>query len=161
MSPDQYLDAVLSLPIFYNDPAISRDGKWAAWTWYRHDLVTGERRVLARPEQSGYYEPKLNEQGTHILYVRQDRHPAGRQVWLVDIEGQQDREIINVLAPNYRGSTGFSLQFQEAIKIDGSQRQDTVNGVCPVAAMCSLRIVGAGERFAIDRLRELVRAENE
>jgi dipeptidyl aminopeptidase/acylaminoacyl peptidase len=206
MSPDQYLDALLSLPIFYNDAAISRDGKWAAWTWYRagptadvyaaptdastppirltdtpedttlvswtldsrsvlvqqdhdgderaqlfrvdldrpgvmqplteaapnfflrggqlhpngrwlvyganfdaatgqeieptwlyrHDLATGERRVLARPEQSGYYEPKLNEQGTHILYVRQDRHPAGRQVWLVDIEGQHDREIINV-----------------------------------------------------------------
>jgi hypothetical protein len=40
-------------------------------TWlYRHDLVTGARRVLARPDQSVYYEPKLNAQGTHILYVR-------------------------------------------------------------------------------------------
>src|SRR5215213_5581804 len=35
MSPKTYLDALLSLPIFYDDAAISRDGKWAAWTWYR------------------------------------------------------------------------------------------------------------------------------
>src|SRR5690349_7091612 len=38
-------------------------------TWlYRRDLTTGERRALARPAKVGHYEPKLNEQGTHILY---------------------------------------------------------------------------------------------
>lgn len=66
-------------------------------TWlYRHDLVSGERRVLARPRKSGYYQPELNVQGTHILYHRQDRHPGGYQVWLADIEGHEDREIVNV-----------------------------------------------------------------
>src|SRR5580765_6188520 len=35
MSPNSYLDALLTLPSFYADAAISRDGKWAAWTWYR------------------------------------------------------------------------------------------------------------------------------
>jgi dipeptidyl aminopeptidase/acylaminoacyl peptidase len=66
-------------------------------TWlYRHDLETGERLPLARPQRGCYYEPHLNEQGTHILYQRNDLHPAGLQVWLVDIAGEQDREIINV-----------------------------------------------------------------
>jgi dipeptidyl aminopeptidase/acylaminoacyl peptidase len=66
-------------------------------TWvYRHDLETGERVALARPQRGCYYEPELNEPGTHILYRRNDRHPAGRQVWLVDIEGREDREIVNV-----------------------------------------------------------------
>ena len=65
-------------------------------TWlYRHDLQTGERRVLARPAKPCYYVPQLNEAGTHVLYARNDRHPAGYQTWLVDIEGREDREILN------------------------------------------------------------------
>ena len=205
MSPNTYLDALLTLPIFYDDAAISRDGKWAAWTWYRagptadvyvvptdgsaaplrltdtgedtelvgwtpdsrallvrhdqqgdervqlfrvdlerpgvlvalteptpsyyihggalhpngrwlfyganvdergqeieatwiyrHDLATGERRALARPEQPSWGAPLLNEQGTHILYERQDRHPGGVQIWMVDVEGNDDHEVLNV-----------------------------------------------------------------
>ncbi len=66
-------------------------------TWlYRHDLESGQRVPLARPQRGCWYEPELNEPGTHLLYRRADRHPAGRQVWLVDIEGREDREIINV-----------------------------------------------------------------
>ena len=66
-------------------------------TWiYRHDLESGERLVLARPAQPGGDAPHLNHQGTHVLYGRNDLHPAGGQVWLVDIEGREDREIINV-----------------------------------------------------------------
>jgi dipeptidyl aminopeptidase/acylaminoacyl peptidase len=204
MTPEHYLDALLTLPMFY-DAAISRDGRWAAWTWwkagptadvyvaptdgsapptrltdtaentvlvawapdsrallvrqdqggderarlfrvdlarpgvlqplteespnyflrggqlhsngrwlvyganvdeagleieptwlYRHDLATGERHPLARPEKAGYYLPDLNEQGTHILYIRQDLHPGGHQVWMVDIDGRDDREVVNV-----------------------------------------------------------------
>jgi len=65
-------------------------------TWlYRHDLETGERLPLARPSRGCWYEPLVNRQGTHILYSRRDLHPAGRQVWLVDIEGREDREILN------------------------------------------------------------------
>jgi dipeptidyl aminopeptidase/acylaminoacyl peptidase len=204
MSPDTYLDALLSLPIFYDPPLISPDGKWAAWAWYRtgpvadvyvvptdgsaapmrltdtgedtepvgwapdsralivrhdrqgdervqlfrvelerpgvlaaltepapsyyihggalhpngrwlfysanmdergqeieaswmyrHDLATGERRVLARPERPTWGAPLLNEQGTHILYERQDRHPGGVQIWMVDVEGNGDREVLS------------------------------------------------------------------
>lgn len=63
---------------------------------YRHDLQTGERIALARPQRACYYTPSLNVQGTHILYNRKDLHPAGYQLWLVDIEGKDDREILNV-----------------------------------------------------------------
>ena len=62
----------------------------------RHDLPTGERRALARPQGGFYYVPELNRQGTHILYHRNDLHPAGQQVWLVDFDGREDREIVNV-----------------------------------------------------------------
>ena len=87
------------------------DGRWLVYgmnydverdaeieqTWiYRHDLETGERLPLARPAKAAYTTPRLNATGTHILYARMDRHPAGYQMWLVDIAGDSDREILNV-----------------------------------------------------------------
>jgi dipeptidyl aminopeptidase/acylaminoacyl peptidase len=63
---------------------------------YRHNLESDERMVLARPQKGSWYRPKLNDQGTHVLYNRKDLHPSGYQLWMVDIEGQQDREIVNV-----------------------------------------------------------------
>ena len=66
-------------------------------TWlYRHDLQTGERKVLARPQVPCWYLPEMNPQGTHVLYNRSDLHPAGLQLWLADIQGCEDREIVNV-----------------------------------------------------------------
>jgi dipeptidyl aminopeptidase/acylaminoacyl peptidase len=65
-------------------------------TWiYRHDLAKGERKVLARPEKGNYHAPQLNAPGDLVLYHRNDLDPAGLQVWLVDIEGRDDREILN------------------------------------------------------------------
>ena len=34
MTPEQYLEALLTLPGLYN-PQVSRDGRWVAWTWFR------------------------------------------------------------------------------------------------------------------------------
>jgi dipeptidyl aminopeptidase/acylaminoacyl peptidase len=62
---------------------------------YRHDLQTGERQVLARPEKGSIFEPELNRPGTHVLYARNDLDPSGQQIWLVDVEGLEDREILN------------------------------------------------------------------
>jgi dipeptidyl aminopeptidase/acylaminoacyl peptidase len=77
-------------------------------TWvYRHDLESGERLPLACPERGCYYEPALNGPGTHILYLRNDRHPAGRQVWLVDIDGREDREIVNAGADRKASASWF------------------------------------------------------
>ena len=87
---------------------VHRDGRWLVYganldaesgeeieeTWiYRHDLETGEREVLARPERGNYHAPQLK--GNVILYHRNDLDPAGLQVWLVDIEGRDDREILD------------------------------------------------------------------
>jgi dipeptidyl aminopeptidase/acylaminoacyl peptidase len=63
---------------------------------WRQDLKTGERRLLARPEKGGMASPQLNFEGTHVLYTRMDLHPSGRQIWLADIYGTEDREIINL-----------------------------------------------------------------
>jgi dipeptidyl aminopeptidase/acylaminoacyl peptidase len=62
---------------------------------YRHDLETGERKVLAAPERGSIPLPELNHQGTHVLYSRNELDPAGQQIWLVDVEGSEDREILN------------------------------------------------------------------
>jgi dipeptidyl aminopeptidase/acylaminoacyl peptidase len=84
-------------------------------TWvYRHDLATGERRPLARPEKGGHPVPELNEPGTHILYNRQDLDPAGNQVWLVDIEGRDDREILN-FGPAVKVSASWFPDGQRAL----------------------------------------------
>ncbi|MBL6965400.1 MAG: S9 family peptidase [Anaerolineales bacterium] len=62
---------------------------------YRHEFDGGERIPLARQDVGGYTEAKLNAQGTHILYFRNDLHPAGRQIWLVGIDGSDDHEVFN------------------------------------------------------------------
>jgi dipeptidyl aminopeptidase/acylaminoacyl peptidase len=95
---------------FLRGGALHPNGRWLCYganvdvasgreiepTWvYRHDLATGERRVLARPEQACGAAPELSPDGAWILYHRADLHPAGRQVWLVDSEGREDRELLN------------------------------------------------------------------
>jgi dipeptidyl aminopeptidase/acylaminoacyl peptidase len=62
---------------------------------YRHDLKTGERKVLVALQKGNISLPELNRAGTHVLYSRNDLAPAGRQTWLVNIEGDEDREILN------------------------------------------------------------------
>lgn len=65
-------------------------------TWiYRHDLETGERTPIAKPASPAYATPRLNRAGTHLIYARKDCHPSGRQFHLVDVEGREDREILN------------------------------------------------------------------
>ena len=76
------------------DPVTGQETE-TSWI-FRQDLASGERIVLAKPQRANRARPMLNPQGTHVLYSRKDRHPAGRQYWLVDIEGKSDREILNL-----------------------------------------------------------------
>jgi len=65
-------------------------------TWiYRHDLASGQRVPIARPLRPVNMEVSLNQQGTHLIYARKDRHPSGRQFHLVDVQGKEDREFLN------------------------------------------------------------------
>ncbi|MFM8320165.1 MAG: prolyl oligopeptidase family serine peptidase, partial [Chloroflexota bacterium] len=61
---------------------------------YRHDLTSGERTALARPQKPAYLYNELNRAGTHLLYLTKDRHPSGFQVNVVDSEGGQSREVL-------------------------------------------------------------------
>ena len=63
---------------------------------YAQDGPMGKRRVLARPERAHFAGPVLSPDGRHVLYDRCDRDPGGNQLWLTDIEGSFDREIVNV-----------------------------------------------------------------
>jgi dipeptidyl aminopeptidase/acylaminoacyl peptidase len=101
---------------------LHRDGRWLIYAanldagsgeetetdrLYRHDLQTDERLVLARPEKGSIPWPELNPQGTHVLYSRNDLHPAGQQIWLVDIDGLEDREILNFGPQNKISASWF------------------------------------------------------
>jgi dipeptidyl aminopeptidase/acylaminoacyl peptidase len=61
---------------------------------YRHDIETGARLVLARPRLAADTRPRLSPAGSHIVYGRSEQHPAGRTLWLVDIDAKLDEEIL-------------------------------------------------------------------
>jgi dipeptidyl aminopeptidase/acylaminoacyl peptidase len=50
--------------------------------------------VLARPRLAADTRPRLSPAGSHVVYGRSERHPAGRTLWLVDIDGNVDEEIL-------------------------------------------------------------------
>lgn len=72
---------------------------------YRHEIATGERVALARLARAAYVTPRLSPDGRQVLYYRKDSDPAGRQLWLVGIDGSNDREILNAGAA--RKAEGF------------------------------------------------------
>ena len=97
-------------PFFLRGGALHPKRKWLVYganydlerkketepTWvYRQDLENGDKIVLAKPKKPTWLYPQLNKQGTHVLYNRKELHPKGEQYWLVDIEGKEDREILN------------------------------------------------------------------
>ncbi len=75
------------------DPASGREIE--THVIYRHEIASGERVALARLERAAYVTPRLSPDGKQVLYYRKDRNPAGRQLWLVGIDGSSDREILN------------------------------------------------------------------
>jgi len=97
-------------PFFLRGGALHPNRKWLVYaanydlekkkeiepTWiYRQDLENRDKIVIAKPDKPTWLYPQLNKQGTHVLYNRKELHPKGEQYWLVDIEGEEDREILN------------------------------------------------------------------
>ena len=71
-------------------------GKVIEPTWiYKHDLDSGERVPIVQPPVPNWTIPELNRLGTHLIYSRRGQNPSGRQYWLVDVDGKQDKEILN------------------------------------------------------------------
>jgi len=65
-----------------------------AWI-FRHEIDTNKQIVIARPLKANGGPPLLNKQGTHLIYPRSDIDPGGQQIWLVDVDGKNDHEILN------------------------------------------------------------------
>jgi len=97
-------------PFFLRGGALHPNRKWLVYganydlerkkeiepTWvYRQDLANEDKIVLAKPEKPTWLFPQLNNPGTCVLYNRKELHPKGEQYWLVDIKGEEDREILN------------------------------------------------------------------
>lgn len=61
---------------------------------YRHDLATGERRVLARYRLGDDAVPEIAPDGKSVLNHRAERAPGGTQLWLADLDGANDRELL-------------------------------------------------------------------
>jgi dipeptidyl aminopeptidase/acylaminoacyl peptidase len=82
--------------LFYAANYDYESGKVIEPSWvYRHDLISGERLTIARPDTPNWVVPELNCSGTHLIYPCRDLSPAGRQYWLVDVQGNDDQEILN------------------------------------------------------------------
>jgi len=82
--------------LFYATNYDFEAGKVLEPSWvYRHDLETGERLPIAKPDTPNWVVPELDCAGTHLIYPCRDLHPAGRQYWLVDADGKDDQEILN------------------------------------------------------------------
>jgi len=62
----------------------------------RQDTQTGERFQLARTEKGGYVVCELSPDGNNVLYNRMDRSPGGWQLWVCDLNGTSDREIVTL-----------------------------------------------------------------
>jgi dipeptidyl aminopeptidase/acylaminoacyl peptidase len=75
------------------DPATGHEIE--AHVIYRHEIATGERTALAQLRRAAYVTPRLSADGRHVLYHRKDRDPAGRQLWVVGLDGTADREVLN------------------------------------------------------------------
>jgi dipeptidyl aminopeptidase/acylaminoacyl peptidase len=63
---------------------------------YVHDIESGKLTALARTEKAAFCWPLVSPDDALVLYERKDRHPAGYQLWLADLAGSFDREIINL-----------------------------------------------------------------
>jgi len=82
--------------LFYGANYDFESGKVIEATWiYIHNLITGERVPIVQPPVPNWTVPELNSPGTHLIYPRRGQNPSGRQYWLVDVDGKQDKEILN------------------------------------------------------------------
>jgi dipeptidyl aminopeptidase/acylaminoacyl peptidase len=118
---------------------------WERTSITRSDLTPAEDfrwRSVDGLEIQGWLYHAREPKGTivHIhggpTWLAEDRVDAGIQYYV--------KQGFNVLAPNYRGSTGFSLAFQDSIKQDGwgGREQDDIR--TGIEALIAARIARPG-----------------
>ncbi|MFW9769627.1 MAG: alpha/beta hydrolase family protein [Candidatus Thorarchaeota archaeon] len=60
-----------------------------------HYLDSNDRVVVARPDKPTYPELEVDPLNRYILYKRADEDPSGSQWWIVSLDGNEDREVLN------------------------------------------------------------------
>jgi hypothetical protein len=61
----------------------------------RFDAATGQRVTLVDGGGAHLGRPELHPDGDLLLYTRSDPHRAGRPIWMVDLDGEGDRELVS------------------------------------------------------------------
>src|SRR4051794_9899378 len=136
----------------------------ASWV-IRQDLADGARRVLARPERAHSFRPLLSKDGRQILYTRRDRDPAGTQIWLVDIDGKIDREILDFGAAVKTSASWFPDSRRALVIAETATHKrlgvyDTADGSLrwliddPARAIESAHVPDRGGRIVVVEVRE-------
>jgi dipeptidyl aminopeptidase/acylaminoacyl peptidase len=91
---------------------------------YLHNIETGERRAVSAADTLDDTPLDLSANGRRLLYHRQERHPGGRQVWLLDLQTGEDREIVN--AGDRRKALGQWLSDDQVLILAESDANDRV-----------------------------------
>ncbi len=74
------------------------------WLW-RQDLASGERTCLARTERHFEQGPELSPDGSRLLWHRHEYEPGATQIWVLNADGSDCREVLNLgAAVNARGT---------------------------------------------------------
>lgn len=65
-------------------------------TWiHRKYLLTGEIVTIAKTTKPCYLHPELSKDGKFILYNTKEKHPRGSQYSIVNIDGEETKEILD------------------------------------------------------------------
>ena len=73
------------------------------WLW-RQNLATGERRCLARTRHFFDRAPSLSPDGDRVLWNVNERSPGGTQLWVMNLDGTELREVLSLgMRNNIRG----------------------------------------------------------
>jgi dipeptidyl aminopeptidase/acylaminoacyl peptidase len=109
MNPEQYLDALLSLPGMWG-PRVSRDGGWVAWTWFRTGPAAD---VFVAPADGSAAPIRLTETAENTflvswapdsrgVIVKQDRGGNERtQLFRVDLDRPLEMVPLTEPEPTY------------------------------------------------------------
>lgn len=63
---------------------------------YLHDLASGTRKCVSAADSLDERPLELSEDGRYVIYHRHEHQAGGSQIWMVDLETGEDREILNV-----------------------------------------------------------------
>ena len=91
---------------------------------YLHELSSGARRIVSASESLSDRALELSDDGRLALYHRHERNPGGSQIWLLDLQTGEDREILNV--GDARKAYGSWLDDQSILVWAESETHDRV-----------------------------------